>query len=200
MILAAGKGTRMWPLTDNGPKPLLPLGGTSIIHRQIDQLSKIGVKEIHVLIGYQMKEISDCLWNGKELGVKIKYIVQEQQKGTGHAVLQADGKIKGRFYCLNGDTVIDSSNLERMGSEQKKIVMMTTAVEDGSKFGVVESKKERLVSITEKSISGKAMINAGMYIFNEKIFGSKKGGQTNCVRRFTENADLIGHSHMYSLH
>ena len=190
MILAAGKGTRMWPLTDNGPKPLLPLGGTSIIHRQIDQLSKIGVKEIHVLIGYQMKEISDCLWNGKELGVKIKYIVQEQQKGTGHAVLQADGKIKGRFYCLNGDTVIDSSNLERMGSEQKKIVMMTTAVEDGSKFGVVESKKERLVSITEKSISGKAMINAGMYIFNEKIFDAIKGVEKS-VRGEYELTDAL---------
>ena len=59
MILAAGKGTRMWPLTENTPKPLLQLGGTSIIQRQIEALVKMGVKEIHVLIGYQMKEVSD---------------------------------------------------------------------------------------------------------------------------------------------
>ena len=51
MILAAGKGKRMWPLTENTPKPLLPLGGTTIIQRQIEELTKVGVKEIHVLIG-----------------------------------------------------------------------------------------------------------------------------------------------------
>ena len=174
IILAAGKGTRMWPLTDNTPKPLLPLGGTSIIQRQIRELAKVGVKKIHVLIGYQMKEISDHLGNGEKLGVKIEYIIQEEQKGTGHAVLQADGKIKGEFYCLNGDIVVDSSSLKRMGKGKNEIVMMTTEVEDGSKFGAVESKKGKLVSITEKGVSGKSKINAGIYLFNEKIFGAIK--------------------------
>ena len=50
LILAAGKGTRMWPLTDNTPKPLLPLGGLPIIKRQIDELKKVGVKSVYVLI------------------------------------------------------------------------------------------------------------------------------------------------------
>ena len=72
MILAAGRGTRMWPLTDNTPKPLLPLGGTTIIQRQIEELTKVGVKEIHVLIGYRMKAISNHLGNGEKLGVKIQ--------------------------------------------------------------------------------------------------------------------------------
>ena len=174
IILAAGKGTRMWPLTDNTPKPLLPLGGTSIIQRQIRELVKVGVKEIQVLIGYQMKEVSDHLGNGEELGVKIEYIIQEEQKGTGHAVLQADGKIKGEFYCLNGDIIVDSSNLKRMDEGKNKIVMMTTEVENGSMFGAVESKKGKLVSITEKGVSGKSKINTGIYIFNEKIFGAIK--------------------------
>ena len=141
MILAAGKGTRMWPLTENTPKPLLQLGGTSIIQRQIEALVKMGVKEIHVLIGYQMKEVSDHLGNGRNLGVKIKYIIQEQQKGTGHAVLQADGKISGRFYCLNGDVVTDNANLGMMDKSKDELVMMITRVDDGSKFGVVKSKK-----------------------------------------------------------
>ena len=131
MILAAGRGTRMWPLTDNTPKPLLPLGGTTIIQRQIEELTKVGVKEIHVLIGYRMKAISNHLGNGEKLGVKIKYIIQEKQKGTGHAVLQANGKIKGGFYCLNGDIVVDGSNLDRMDNGKNEIVMMTTEVEDG---------------------------------------------------------------------
>ena len=64
LILAAGKGKRMWPLTENNPKPLLPICGLPIIERQIYELKKIGVKNIYILIGYQMKEISDTLGNG----------------------------------------------------------------------------------------------------------------------------------------
>ena len=78
LILAAGKGSRMWPLSENIPKPLLPLGGLPIIERQIQELIKVGVKELYILIGYRMKEISDYLDNTK-LGINITYIVQEQQ-------------------------------------------------------------------------------------------------------------------------
>ena len=59
LILAAGKGTRMWPLTDNYPKPLLPLCGKPIIEQQITALRKVGVSKINILIGHRMKEISD---------------------------------------------------------------------------------------------------------------------------------------------
>ena len=54
LILAAGKGKRMWPLTENTPKPLLPIAGKSIIENQINELTKAGVKEINILIGYKM--------------------------------------------------------------------------------------------------------------------------------------------------
>ena len=172
LILAAGKGTRMWPLTDNTPKPLLPLGGEPIIQRQIKELKKIGVEEVYVLIGYRMKEISDFLGNGEEYGVKIEYIVQDNQKGTGHAVLQAEGKINGDFYCVNGDVNIDKKNLGKMNKGKNKIVMMTTKVSDGSRFGVIDSKNGKLISIIEKSVAGEAMINAGLYVFGPEIFDS----------------------------
>ena len=61
LILAAGKGTRMWPLTEDIPKPLLPISGIPIIKRQIDELKKVGVKKLYILIGYQMNEISDYI-------------------------------------------------------------------------------------------------------------------------------------------
>ena len=113
LILAAGKGSRMWPLSENIPKPLLPLGGLPIIERQIQELISVGVKELYILIGYRMKEISDYLDNAK-LDININYIVQEQQNGTGHAVNQAKGKIRGDFYCLNGDIIIDKENLKNL--------------------------------------------------------------------------------------
>jgi len=67
LILAAGKGTRMWPLTEFMPKPLLPLCGKPIIEQQIIALKKVGVQKVHILIGHRMKEISDYLGNGKKI-------------------------------------------------------------------------------------------------------------------------------------
>ena len=169
LILAAGKGTRMWPLTENSPKPLLPLGGLPIIERQIQEFKKVGVKNLYILIGYQMKELSDYL-DETIFDININYIVQEMQNGTGHAVNQAKGIIQGNFYCINGDLIVDSKNLERLKKKKDELTMMVTKVKDGSNFGVIESMNDRLVSINEKGISGKSTINAGIFLFNEKIF------------------------------
>ena len=169
LILAAGKGTRMWPLTENIPKPLLSICGLPIIERQIQELKKVGVKKLYILIGYQMKELSDYLGKTK-FGIDIEYIIQEEQKGTGHAVNQAKNIIQGNFYCINGDLIIDSENLERLKEKENYLTMMVTNVKDGSNFGVIESRNGRLVSINEKGISGKSTINTGIFLFNEKIF------------------------------
>ena len=170
LILAAGKGKRMWPLTENRPKPLLPIVGKSIIEKQIIELKKAGVKEVNVLIGYKMNKISEKLGNGDSFGLRIKYIVQEEQKGTGHAVNQMKDKISEPFYCLNGDVLINQNNIQRLLDKKEHIVMMTTEVKDGTNFGAVKSKNGYLISIKEKGVSGKTSINAGIYLFNSKIF------------------------------
>ena len=170
LILAAGKGNRMWPLTENKPKPLLPVAGKSIIEKQIIELKKAGVKEVNILIGYKMNKISEKLGNGNSFGLKINYVVQEEQKGTGHAVNQMKDKISEPFYCLNGDTIINQNNIQRLLGNKEHMVMMTTEVNDGSNFGAVESKNGYLISIKEKGVSGKASINAGIYLFNTGIF------------------------------
>ena len=154
LILAAGKGTRMWPLTDNMPKPLLPLCGMSIIEQQIAALKKVGVKNINILIGHRMKEISDLLGNGKKYGVEINYIVQSEQKGTGHAVSLAEKHVKDSFFCLNGDTLIDEKNLKLLSKKDNKMAMMVTTVDDGSNYGVIKSENGILSSIVEKGIGG----------------------------------------------
>jgi bifunctional UDP-N-acetylglucosamine pyrophosphorylase/glucosamine-1-phosphate N-acetyltransferase len=172
LILAAGKGTRMWPLTENNPKPLLPVGGLSIIERQIFELKKVGVKNIFILIGYQMKDISDKLEDGKKYGLNIEYIIQEEQKGTGHAVGQAKDIIEERFYCINGDMIINADNLSKLNHDSNNLAMMVTEVDDCYNFGVVESQNEYLVSIIEKGGKGKGIINAGSYIFDKRIFNA----------------------------
>ena len=202
LILAAGKGTRMWPLTENNPKPLLPIGGLPIIERQIYELKKIGVENIHILIGYQMKDISDRLKNGKEYGVHINYITQEEQKGTGHAVVQAKGIIEDRFYCINGDMIINAENLRNLNQDNDHLAMMVTEVEDCSNFGVVESQNNYLVSIIEKGVKGKGTVNAGSYIFDKRIFKAIDGigksirGEyelTDALQSIAEEIRIVNH-------
>jgi len=190
LILAAGKGTRMWPLTENFPKPLLPLCGKSIVEQQIIALEKIGVKKINILIGHRMKEISDLLGNGKKYKVKINYIVQSEQKGTGHAVSLAEKHIDDSFFCLNGDTLIDEENLKLLAKKDSNMAMMVTNVEDGSNFGAVKSKDGILTEIIEKGVSGKSIINAGIYLFNKKIFESLKSIKTS-IRGEIELTDAL---------
>ena len=92
------------------------------------------------------------------------------QNGTGHAVNQAKGIIQGNFYCINGDLIVDSKNLERLKEKKNNLTMMVTRVKDGANFGVVDCMNGRLVSINEKSIRGESSINAGIFLFNERIF------------------------------
>lgn len=198
LILAAGKGTRMWPLTDNMPKPLLPLCGISIIEQQIAALKKVGVKNINILIGHRMKEISDLLGNGKKYGVKINYIVQSEQKGTGHAVSLAEKHVKDSFFCLNGDTLIDEKNLKLLSKKDNKMAMMVTTVDDGSNYGVIKSENGILSSIVEKGIGGKSSINAGIYLFNKKIFTSLKSIKKS-IRGELELTDALLSNKIYTI-
>ena len=198
LILAAGKGTRMWPLTENTPKPLLPLCGNSIIEQQILVLRKVGVTRINILIGHRMKEISDLLGDGKSYDVKINYIVQSEQKGTGHAVSLAENHIKGSFFCLNGDTLIDEKNLKRLVVEKNQMAMMVTTVDDGKNFGVVQSNNGILSSIIEKGVSGKSSINAGIYLFNHKIFKSLKKIKKS-IRGELELTDALISNEIYTI-
>ena len=198
LILAAGKGTRMWPLTEKLPKPLLPLCGKSIIEQQIIALEKVGVKRINILIGHRMKEISDLLGNGNKYEVKINYIVQSEQKGTGHAVSLAEKHIDNAFFCLNGDTLINEENLKRLAKKDNEMAMMVTNVDDGSDFGVVKSENGILTEIIEKGFSGKSSINAGIYLFNKKIFKSLKSIKKS-IRGEIELTDALILNKIYTI-
>lgn len=198
LILAAGKGTRMWPLTENLPKPLLPLCGKSIIEHQITALKNLGVKNINILIGHRMKEISDLLGSGKKYDAKINYIVQSEQKGTGHAVSLAEKYIKDSFFCLNGDTLVDEKNLELLAKKENEMAMMVTNVDDGSNFGVVKSKNGILTAIIEKGLSGKSTINAGIYLFNNNIFNSLKSIKKS-IRGELELTDALILNKIYTI-
>ncbi|HIK02909.1 TPA: nucleotidyltransferase family protein, partial [archaeon] len=106
IILAAGVGTRMLPLTSTKPKPMLPIATKPILEHIINATKKAGVKDI-VIVQDKGKYIEKYFGSGEKLGVKIKYVVQEQKLGTGHAISICEPPIKSvKFLVVNGDKFV----------------------------------------------------------------------------------------------
>ncbi|MCX8063708.1 MAG: sugar phosphate nucleotidyltransferase [Candidatus Hydrogenedentes bacterium] len=169
VILCAGKSTRTYPLTVTRPKPLLPVVNKPIIEYQLSALSSFTDKFI-LVVGYRREMIMKRLgnvWNG----VKIEYIVQEEQKGTGHAVLLCEEQVKGRFIVVNGDDLFSPEDLKRL-SQQMRPTALVKEVEDPRSYGIYEidsdGKVRRLVEKPKTVFSHLA--NIGAYLFTPEIF------------------------------
>ena len=103
VILAAGEGRRLDPLTNRRPKPMVPVRNQPLLEYVIEAVSAAGIDEIVLVVGYKRDRIQQHFGDGDDWGVTIEYVVQEKQLGTGHAVLQAEAVIDGDFLVLNGD-------------------------------------------------------------------------------------------------
>ena len=171
VLLCAGRSTRTYPLTVNRPKPLLKIANVTLLEHNLRQLEGI-VKEAIVIAGFESQQIKDYLSKFKS-DLKIKVIQQEHQLGTGHAVLQAQPQIRGRFLVLNGDVMYSKVDISRLAKRQ--IAILGISVEDSSKYGIIITKAGFVTSIVEKpkeKMQGYA--NAVAYVFDEKVFAVLK--------------------------
>ncbi|MTK64690.1 MAG: NTP transferase domain-containing protein, partial [Methanobacterium sp.] len=107
IILTAGEGTRMRPLTITKPKTMLQIGGKPILQYNIESLRDAGVDEITLVVGYHEEVIKDHFKDGADIGVKINYVTQEERLGTAHAIGSARKHVQGQFIILNGDIIVD---------------------------------------------------------------------------------------------
>ena len=177
IILTAGEGTRMRPLTVTKPKTMLQVGGKPILQYNVESLRNAGVNDITMVVGYREEVIKNHFKDGSLLGVKINYVTQEQRLGTAHAIGSTRGTIKGKFIVLNGDIIVDPVLIEdlimKYNSKSAKSLLVLTEVDDPSSFGVVELNGDKIINIVEKPAPGEApsnLINAGIYLFDEDIF------------------------------
>jgi UDP-N-acetylglucosamine diphosphorylase/glucosamine-1-phosphate N-acetyltransferase len=174
VILAAGEGTRLRPLTSTRPKPMLPVGGKTILEWGLEALAAGGVDKAVIVVGYKKEVISGFF--GKEYaGIKIEYVEQKEQLGTAHAISMAEGKVSGDFYVMNGDLLVTNSLIEKFLGDHKKAKshnsMCLVKAEDPKQFGIVELKGSLVKGIEEKPEKPKSdHANAGIYIFGQEIF------------------------------
>lgn len=177
IILTAGEGTRMRPLTITKPKTMLQIGGKPILQYNIESLRDAGVDEITLVVGYHEDVIKDHFKDGKDIGVKISYVTQEDRLGTAHAIGSARKHVHGQFITLNGDIIVDptliTDLIDGYREENARSMLVLTEVEDPSSFGVVELDGNKIIRIVEKPKKEEApsnLINAGIYLFDDQIF------------------------------
>jgi mannose-1-phosphate guanylyltransferase len=170
VILAGGFGKRLAPLTLEVPKPLLPVGGKPILVRQIEWLRGFGVRDVVLAVGYLRHKIFEALGDGRKLGVRIFYSVEEEPLGTGGAIKNAELFITDDvFVVLNGDvlTNLDLNKLvEALGDADGAIALVPLR----SPYGIVEYDANGYVThFREKPILEGFYINAGVYALRRKV-------------------------------
>ncbi len=169
-ILAAGEGTRMRPLTENTPKPVLPVGGKPILQHLVDNIEE-KVDEIIILVGWKDEEIRDKISSSK---VDIRYARQDELLGTADAIKHAEKFVDDRFICMNGDVIIPKDILHdfiEFFSGKDGSVLGMASVENPESYGVIRTEGEKVEEIIEKPEDPTSdLVNAGLYGFDLDIF------------------------------
>ncbi len=176
VILAAGEGRRLKPLTNLRPKPMIPIANRPLLEHVVCSVSEAGIREIVLVVGYRSERIQSHFEDGEEWGVHIEYATQQKQLGTGHAVLQAESFLDDDFLVLNGDRILESELVERLRDEHAEngnAVMAVTSSDEPSEYGVVELEGAEVTGVREKPPAYEArtnIINAGVYGFSPSVF------------------------------
>jgi bifunctional UDP-N-acetylglucosamine pyrophosphorylase/glucosamine-1-phosphate N-acetyltransferase len=162
VVLAAGEGTRMRPLTDRRPKPTVPVADRSLVEHVVDTAAAAGASRIVVVVGYAAEAVRDALGDRDA----VEFVTQERQRGTADAVRAArDALDDAPFAVLNGDVLYDRTSLSRLYDAGPGVG--AARVEDPSNYGVLETDDDaRVRGVAEKPADPASnLVNAGAYVF-----------------------------------
>lgn len=167
VILAAGEGTRMRPLTEAVPKPMLPVADRPLCAHTADAAVEAGVSELIFVVGYEADAVREY-FDDEYRGVPVSFAVQREQRGTADAVWAARDRLDGPFAVLNGDNIYDPESVADLFEAAPSIAAIE--VETPENYGVLstDGAGERVTGIVEKPDDPPSTLaNAGAYAFPE---------------------------------
>lgn len=171
VIMAGGLGTRLAPLTNVVPKPLLPVGGQPVLELQLRHLRKCGIREVTLALNYKAELFRARLGDGRRLGLKLRYSIEDKPLGTaGPLTLLAD-RLHEPFLLLNGDilTDLDARELWRFHCRQRaQFTIVCKRMILPLHYGVVRQRRRRITGLQEKP-NVTAEINAGIYVLDPSV-------------------------------
>jgi bifunctional UDP-N-acetylglucosamine pyrophosphorylase/glucosamine-1-phosphate N-acetyltransferase len=169
IILAAGEGSRMRPLTAKMPKVMLPVAGKPLLEHIILRARATGIDNFVLVVGYGGDTVCSYFGDGDRLGVKIDYAQQAKQLGTGHALMAAQSLAEDSFLVLNGDVLPDEASLREMATGG--LAVSAIKVDDPRRYGVFLQENGYFRSVVEKSDNPPSnLANAGIYFLERSIF------------------------------
>lgn len=169
IILAAGKGTRMLPLTKEIPKHIIPIAGKPFLWYVLENLKKAGITEFGIIVSYKQEQIKEFVRNfGFE---NVTLIEQKEPLGTGHALMQArEFAGNEKVLVVSGDNFYSADDIKQIMQKQTNMVAAYKA-ENPSAYGVLVADGEKLVQIDEKPENPVSnLVNTGLYLFEPAIF------------------------------
>jgi glucose-1-phosphate thymidylyltransferase len=172
VVLAAGEGNRLRPLTHNRPKPMLPAANRPILEYVLDALVDAGIARLCLVVGYKRDRVQDH-FGPTYRDVPIDYVVQGKQLGSGHALQQAAGTVDDSFVVVNGDRVIQSKMVSAVVDAHEDDPAALAVLEHGNaqRYGAVDVEDGVITAFVEKpDRNAFRLINAGVYAFDRSIF------------------------------
>jgi len=177
VVLAAGEGIRLRPLTFTRPKHLIPVAGKPLLEHVLLSIKSAGINEALIVVHYMAEQIKQHFGDGSSLGMKIEYAFQPEVRGTGDAVSPAEPYVKGDFLLVYGDLLITSNIVKLvLQSHEKEKTLATMAVvhvKHPEHYGIVKLAGSHVTDIIEKPTPKEAptnLANAGIYVFSTEIF------------------------------
>ena len=168
ILMVGGLGTRLRPLTNDVPKPMLDVGNKPILHTIVENFAKYGYTDIIMCVNYKSEIIKEYFGNGDKFGVKIEYVLESQRMGTAGALSLLKERPKDDFFVMNGD-LLTNVNFEYLHEYHKDsnacASICIRKYEMQVPYGVVNVRANKVTSIEEKPTQS-FFVSAGIYMFS----------------------------------
>ena len=196
VIMAGGLGIRLRPLTEDLPKPMLPVGGKPLMELVIEQLRQIGIRRVNVTTHYKPEKISDHFGDGSSFGIDLQYINEDKPLGTGGALGLIDAP-KETMLVINGDILTQVDFRAMLAYHQEHRAVMTVAVRQYDikvPYGVIECEESRVCALKEKP-QMHFLVNAGIYLLEPKVYEfipkHEHFNMTDLIQRLLDSDQIV---------
>ena len=171
VLMAGGLGTRLRPLTNDCPKPLLKVGGKPVLETILDNFMEYGFRRFYLSVNYRADMIKEYFGDGNRWGIEINYIDEDKQLGTAGALSLLPEKPKQPLLVMNGD-LLTKMNFQQLldfhSVHQAQATMCVREYQFQVPYGVVKMDQHRLMGIDEKPVQ-RFFVNAGIYVLEPKV-------------------------------
>ena len=171
VLMAGGLGTRLKPLTDNCPKPLLKVGGRPIIETILMNFRDLGFYNFFISVNYKKSMISDYLGDGSKWGVEINYLYEPKQLGTAGSLSLLPERPSQPIFVMNCDLLTKVNFRQVLDfhiSETATATMCVRKYDFQIPYGVVKAKESMMLSLEEKPVKS-IFVNAGIYVIDSSV-------------------------------